>query len=176
MPRPTVYSVPLHEVFIEKLGKLNGFVRPACDACGINRSTMLRWLNRGRLGEEPFAQLLADVLSVQASKGELRMATVEAHALADPGTARWLAERTLPAELGLRDKVEAAAAEQLQAWLDAIMSHLDEATRERVLRAVGIVTGHAPAMDDDAEGGAEEVIDVEGESVGVGTRRLTDGS
>jgi len=164
MPRPSVYSVPLHEVFIEKLGKLNGFVRPACDACGINRSTMLRWLNRGRLGEEPYAQLLADVLSVQASKGELRMATVEAHALADPGTARWLAERTLPAELGLRDKVEAAVVERLEGLLEALGAECDAIdptgrTSDNLRRAAARLQGGSTELE------PEESIDTDAEVV-----------
>lgn len=173
MPAKTVYSVPLHQAFIAKLENLNGFVRPACDACGISRSTMYRWRDLGMQGHEPYASLLADILRVQASKAEKRMAEVEAHALEDPATARWLAERTLPAELGLRDKVEQAAAEQLQALVDAVVGELDlddptGVTSERFLRAVGRLTGDAPEL---AEG--EDVIETDGES--VERRRLPSG-
>jgi hypothetical protein len=160
MPAKHKYSPQLHEAFLVALESTGGFVQPACAIAGIPSSTVWYWLERGKSGDDRYAQLWADVIKARAQRQVALKSIVDAHAAEDPGTARWLLERTAPAEYGLREKVDQAAAEQLQAWLDAVMGHLDEVTRERVLAAVRRVTGDVGALDEDPE-----PIDVDAEVV-----------
>lgn len=165
MGRPSTFKQSDADRFVNAI-RVSGFVSSACRKARLAPATVYRWLQRGETGEEPYATFLENV---QAARSEVEEELRET-AKASPHTATWLLERTFPAEYGMRDKVEQAAAEQVQRLMDAIVGELSDDAREQVLSAVarhlggaGIVVGEAEGSD---PGGEAEAIEVKALPVG----------
>lgn len=149
MGRPSDYSQELADEFLNAL-RLLGFVNKAADYARIDRGKIYRWMRLGETGKEPYASFLADMLHVRA---DLQLA-LKTTALQEPKQATWFLERMFPSEYGMREKVEQAAAEQLQQWLDAIVGDLSDGARTEVLDAIARHTGNAPIEPAEVAGSA----------------------
>lgn len=150
MGRNSTYNESQARRFVDAI-RTSGMVTSACRRAGLVPSTVYRWLERGQMGEEPFHSFLMRVQEARADVED----TLRDKALQDPRTATWFLERLFPSEYGMRDKVEMAAAEQLQHLMDAIIGELSDGAREELLAAVARHTGHAAAQPLEVAGGAQ---------------------
>jgi hypothetical protein len=151
MGRPSDYSQELADEFLNAL-RLLGFVNKAADYARIDRGKIYRWMRLGETGKEPYASFLADMLHVRA---DLQLA-LKTTALQEPKQATWFLERMFPSEYGMREKVEQAAQEQLQQWLDAVIGDLSDSARTELIDAIARHVGGAAEESTAVAGAASE--------------------
>jgi hypothetical protein len=93
--------------------------KAAARAAGVDAASLFAWLARGRLGEQPYVDLLTRIEGARTSVVEgLRGVVLDLAHSDDPhvsGTnARWLLERLSPAEYGRRQEITGANGGPLQ--------------------------------------------------------------
>jgi hypothetical protein len=100
--RRTKLTPEVHKQIVAAL-RLGATQKIACTAAGIGERTFYEWLERGGIGEEPWAQFSHDVESALGLAAIGWLETIEASALAGNWTAAaWKLERRFPEEFGQR--------------------------------------------------------------------------
>ena len=97
--RPAKYSPTVHAMIVESRRKLATITAAAANA-GIGRTTIWRWMDKGKAGEEPYATLNAD-MQLAYDQGEAAMTqAVYDKALEDPRVGLHVLERVNRREWG----------------------------------------------------------------------------
>lgn len=91
--RSTKYSPEVHQAIVSCLSR-GATKKLACEIAGISHWTFTDWLNRGELGDEPFATLLADCQQAMAVIALGRIERISAAGDEDWRADAWLLERT----------------------------------------------------------------------------------
>lgn len=167
MGRQSTFNEHQANRFVDAI-RTSGMVTSACRRSGLSKATVYRWLERGDTGEEPFAGFLRRVQEARADVED----TLRDKALTDPRTATWFLERLFPNDYGMRDKVEQAAAEQVQALMDTIVGELSDGAREELLAALSRHVGSGSIASSAVEAGAPAAGEDDGGQVGGEARLL----
>lgn len=154
--RPTKLTPELHAVIVASIEGGN-YAETAAALAGIHRDTFYGWMERGRRGEQPFADFSDAVTRARAKAEADAVETVRA-GMADPKTgaerAQWYLERTAPDRFARRDKVivENLVNEELTAAMARLRERLPSEVFQQVIDALAD-DGHRA---DDARGDGDD--------------------
>ena len=122
-----------------------------CDANGIGRSTFHEWMQRGRGGEQPFADFADAVTRARGTMqvnlvAEIRRAVLSGQFGGDDWRARaWLLEHTNRLDFGIKVEVTQRVEGTFSHVLDRLRAELDPGTFGRVLEIVSRALGESGA-------------------------------
>lgn len=131
MARPTSLTPEVQRAICAALEKGN-YLETAASAGGVHRNTLRSWIQRGEVGEEPYAAFLCAVKTAEDKGERLLLRTIRKGV--DGWQARaWIMERRWPARWGGRVRI--TVNEELSNVLRRIESKLDPETFAKVIDA-----------------------------------------
>ena len=103
--RPTLCNAQVTKIVAEGLSKGLG-VRASVARAAISKVTHYEWLDRGRAGEEPFANYLNVCEKAHSDFVDSKLTQIDAAADSNWQAAAWRLERGDPEEFGRREKTD----------------------------------------------------------------------
>lgn len=129
MARPTKLTPELQDQMCNVL-RTGVFIDAACHYVGISPATYYNWTDRGRAGEEPFAEFLEAVEKARASATVRALTLVQKAAEDSWQAAAWYLERSHPDQFGRRTNIAGANGGPVQ------IEQSDDDQREARLKAL----------------------------------------
>ena len=109
MGRPTKLTPKVRDAICEGI-RLGMTYKHAAMAAGITERTFYHWVERGKNGDEPYAQFLQALSGAEAEGIRKNLDAIQGASEKDWRAAAWLLERRHPAEYGRREEVTHAGA------------------------------------------------------------------
>lgn len=125
---PNKYTDALGNQLVKAYTQL-GAISLACDASGINKTTLYDWMHRGANGEEPYQSLYFRMRVARAKKAKALMVA----AAKDKGGPQFLLERLFPAEFGQNNRSNQHA---MEALLERIFPLISLEAQHEILEAL----------------------------------------
>lgn len=169
MARPTIFTEELQAAIVAEV-EAGGRYDDACEAHGVHRSTLYRWLERGELGEEPYDGFCDALMRARATAKLNAVKNVRAGMLpskepaADWKAEAWYLERTDSANYG----PNAIATIKLEREIGGILDRLKNtlAPDQYDMALVAIVGEASSGGASSASGGRAGVGGTGGEGLG----------
>lgn len=154
--RPTKLTADVATAIVKAI-RAGNYPEVAAACNGVSRSAYYEWMQRGDRaaeGDELFTEFADAVTRARAWAERKMVGIVRRDAAANPDSARWFLERSMPERWGRRDHVvvETRVQEELNEALDKLQRDLTPDAYAQVVRSLagGDDAGAGPAPPPDA--------------------------
>ncbi len=153
MGRPTSLTPAVRDAIVAEVEK-GATLEVAAECSGFHQATLYEWMQRGRAGEEPFAEFAESVTRARARcKADMLRAISTAVTPGEFGVddwkARaWILERTDRAGFGVKVEVMQRVEGTFRDVIERLRAELDPATYQRVVEIMSRALAGSGAGED----------------------------
>ena len=134
--RPTKVDAATTTRIVE-LVRAGSFMETAAATCGIHRTTLHRWLEKGEAQSAgPYREFYLAVMRAQADSETLGVLIIEKAAQEDWRAAAWLLERRFPRRYGTQ--VHVTVRQEMEDMLKTLKERLPVLVYQEVLKALAM--------------------------------------